>query len=205
MKKTLTLLILAFSILNGFSQTLNYGVGAGLSYNSLVISNFGDNVDPKYKLGFQINAAIGYNINDKIGLRTEPGFANRGTILSYTGLPDSKININYISIPLLFKFSPIDKLSLLFGPEFSHRLTAKSKSDGNTTDIKSLYDSKIDFGITAGLSYRLIDKLELGLRYNRGFISTISDLRFTDEFGNDKGKASLCNQGFTISLTYMIK
>lgn len=205
MKKILTLLILAFSILDGFSQTVNYGVGSGLSFNSLIISNFGNNEEPKYKLGFQINAVIGYNINDKFGLRIEPGFANRGTILSYTGLPDSKISINYISIPILFKFSPIDKLSLLIGPEFSYRLTAKSTSDGNTTDLKSLYDSKIDFGINTGLSYRLIDKFELGLRYNRGFISTISDLRFTDEFGNDKGKASLCNQGFTISLTYLIK
>lgn len=204
MKKILVLSILTFSILNGFSQTINYGVGAGLNYNSLVISNFG-NEEPKYKLGFQINAVVGYNINDKFGLRIEPGFANRGTILSYSGLPDSKININYIAIPILLKYSPIDKLSLLLGPEFSYRLTAKSTSDGNTTDLKSIYDSKIDFGINAGLSYRLIDKLELGLRYNRGFISTISDLRFTDEFGNDKGKASLCNQGFTISLTYMIK
>lgn len=204
MKKILALLILAFSVLNGFSQNFTYGIGAGLNYNSLVISNFG-NDEPKYKLGFQINAVVGYNINDKLGLRIEPGFANRGTILSYPGLPDSKININYIAIPILFSYSPINKLSILLGPEFSYRLTAKSTSDGNTTDLKSIYDSKIDFGINVGLSYRLIDQLELGLKYNRGFVSTISDLRFTDEFGNDKGKASLCNLGFTILLTYLIK
>jgi opacity protein-like surface antigen len=204
MKKILTLVIFTFSFFNGFSQTLNYGVGAGLNYNSLIISNFGDE-NPKYKLGFQVNAVIGYNINDKFGLRIEPGFANRGTILSYPGQSDSKININYITIPILFKYSPIDKFSILLGPECAYRLTAKSTADGNTTDLKSIYDSKFDFGIDAGLSYRFIDKLEIGFRYNRGFISTIKNLRFTDENGNDKGKARLCNQGFTFSIIYMIK
>jgi len=204
MKKILILMFLTFSVFKGFSQTLNYGVGAGLNYSSLMISNFG-NEEPKYKLGFQINAVVGYSINDKIGLRIEPGFVNRGTILSYPGQSDSKININYISIPILFKYSPIDKLSILLGPECAYRLTAKSTSDGNTADLKSMYDSKVDLGINAGLIYRLIDKLEIGLRYNRGFVSTISDLRFTDENGNDKGKAILCNQGFTISFAYMIK
>lgn len=197
-------MIFSFSFFNGFSQILNYGFGAGLSYNSLVISN-ARNDEPTYKFGFLVNAVIGYNINDKFGLRIEPGFTNRGTILKYIGLPESKININYISIPILFKYSPIEKFSILLGPECSYRLSAKSTSAGNTKNLKSIYDSKIDIGINLNLSYRLIDKLEFGLRFNRGFISTIKDIRFVDEFGNDKGKVSLCNQGFAISLAYMIK
>jgi opacity protein-like surface antigen len=203
MKKTLALLILTISVYNGFSQTLNYGIGAGLNYSSLVLSDLKGDA-PKYKLGFQINAVIDFSVNNTFGLQIEPGFANRGTILSHIGQTDIKVNINYISVPILFKYSPKDKFSFLVGPELSYRLTAQSTQDGKTIDSKLIYDSKIDFGINAGLSYSLIDKFKIGLKYNRGFISTVKDLIFVDKFGQD-GKGKLCNQGFTVFLTFMLR
>ena len=204
MKKSLTLIVLTFIFCHGFSQSINYGIGAGLNYSSLGIDNF-ESVNPKYKIGFQINAVFGYNISDKIGFRTEPGLVNRGAILSSPNLSDSKIDINYLTIPVLVRFSPVEKFSILLGPELAYRLIAKSTTDDNTSDINSIYNSKIDFGINAGLLYRVFDKIDLGLRYNRGFISAIKDLRTTDEYGNDKGKVRLFNKGFTFSITYMIK
>lgn len=196
--------MLAFSLLNGFSQTLHYGLGLGLNYNTIVFTNLDVEFEqPKYKPGFQMNAVIGYNINDKLGLRFEPGFSNRGAIIIFPGEPDSRINLNYISIPILFKYAPINRLSILAGPEGAIKLTAKSTSDGYTSNLTA-WDRKFDFGINAGFSYRLIDKLEIGLRYNRGFISTISHLRFTDVSGN-QDQPKLCNQGFAFTLIYMVK
>jgi hypothetical protein len=33
----------------------------------------------------------------------------------------------------------------------------------------------------------------------------MKDVRFSDEYGNDKGEARICNQGFTFSVSYFIK
>ncbi|MGE0079539.1 MAG: porin family protein [Bacteroidales bacterium] len=203
MKQFIILLVLSSAFVNAFSQRISYGIGAGLNYSNLIFNNIGDE-DSDYKIGFQLNALLEYNFNKTVGFRIEPGFVNRGT-LNDAVLLDSKININYITAPLLIKISPIDNFAILLGPEYAWRLTAKATTDGKTTNVKSIYDSKFDIGINAGISYRFVDKIEIGLRYNRGFISTVKDLRTTDEYGNLEGKAKICNHGFTFLITYIIK
>ena len=103
------------------------------------------------------------------------------------------------------------------GPEGSYRLAARTKDGGGSSNVNSVYNSKIDLGVIAGVSYSVIHNLAFELKYNRGFISTIKDLVFTDEeisqlglknrneYGNSEGKASLCNQGVIFSIIYMIK
>jgi opacity protein-like surface antigen len=204
MKKNLIFILLVFAVWQGYSQSLNYGFGLGLNNSSLVLKKFPEQ-NSNYKLGFQFNAILKYNFNDKFGISIEPGFANRGTILSSSGYSDTKINLNYLILPVTANYTLFDKFSILIGPECSYRISAKGKTDDNKSDLNSIYDSKIDFGVIAGLSYQIFDKLDIGFRYNRGFISAIKDLRFTDEYGNDKGKVSILNQGFTLSIAYMIK
>ena len=82
---------------------------------------------------------------------------------------------------------------------------AKAIYNGKSNDIKSIYDSNFDFSINAGISFNVFDNFELGLRYNRGFISTIENLRFFDQYGIDKGRAILCNQGVTVTIIYLMK
>lgn len=197
MKKILTSIILTIIFLQGFSQSINYGIGTGLNFSSLTVANYEDE-GFKYKPGFQLNAVFGYSINDKVGLRIEPGYANKGTILD---IADSKLNINYFTIPLLAKFSPLENFSILFGPEFSFLLTAKSTIDHKKINISSTFDNKIDFGINTGLSYRLINKLEIGLRYNRGFIPPTKNIQVIVNGEHKK----ITNQSFAFLITYMIK
>ncbi|HUX55145.1 MAG TPA: porin family protein [Williamwhitmania sp.] len=204
MKNILTLIVILATVGSGYSQKFHYGFGAGVNYTSLVF-NRSDFESPKYKVGFQINAVVGYSFGEKIGIRLEPGFAKRGTVLSYPGFPDSNINLDYITLPLLLQYSPVRNFSILLGPECSYRITANAITNGSSTDLTSIYDSKFDVGINAEIAYKVYNKLELGLRYNRGFISTIKDLKYTDGYGNDMGKATACNQGVTLALTYMIK
>ena len=204
MKKNVIFIVLIFAAWQGYSQSINYGFGVGLSSSSLVLDNYPEQ-NPNYKLGYQFNAMLKYNFNEKFGVSIEPGFANRGAILSSTGYSDTKINLNYLILPVTAHYTLFDKFSIFIGPECSYRISAKGKTNGEKNDVNSIFDSKIDFGVIAGLSYQILEKIDVGIRYNRGFISTIKDIRYTDEHGNDKGEANVFNQGFTLSVAYMIK
>lgn len=204
MKKSLFLILMTFVLSQGYSQRFNYGIGAGVNYTNLILNNIPGS-DSDYKTGMQFNAILKSQLNDKLWVRFEPGYAKRGTKLSYSIYPDTHINLSYFVLPVVFEFSVLNKFSVLLGPEGSFRLAAKAKDSGNSSDVKSIYDSKIDLGVVTGVSYRVIDNLALELRYNRGFISTIKDLTLINEYGNSEGKARLSNQGIILSVAYMLK
>ncbi len=203
MKKILFLILMTFVLFQGYSQNSSFGFGAGVNYTNLMLNNVPGG-DTDFKVGMQFNAIFKSQLNNRLWLRFEPGFVQRGTELSYSNYSYTKINLNYLVLPVAFEFSPIKKFSVLFGPEFSYRLTAKA-IDNNIPDAEAFFDNKFDLGVIAGVSYQLIDNLALELRYNRGFISTIKDLMLTDEYGNSEGKAKLCNQGISFSVVYILK
>lgn len=193
-----------FVLIPGYSQISTFGIGAGANYTSLVLNNVPGS-DSDYKTGVQLNAIFKSRLNNNLWIRLEPGYALRGTKLSYSINPNTRINLSYLILPVIFEFSPLEKFSVLLGPEGSYRLAARTKDGGGSSNVNSVYNSKIDLGVIAGVSYSVIHNLAFELKYNRGFISTIKDLVFTDEYGNSEGKASLCNQGVIFSIIYMIK
>ncbi len=201
--KKLIFIVFIFNVLQAYSQSLDYGLGVGLHSSNLLSDNYPER-NLNYKQGVQFNVILTYNFNEKFGLSIEPGFANRGTILTFSGHSDTKINLNYLILPVVADYTFFNKFSFFIGPECSYRISAKEKTDGKINDVNSVYDSEIDFGVIAGLSYQIIDKLDVGIRYNRGFISTTKNLRIVDQHGYDK-EVNLFNQGFTLSLAYMIK
>lgn len=202
MKRVLCAFLLILFVNQLFSQGFKYGVAAGLNYTTNHV-NYTEYIDSKYKVGYQFNAILEYRFGNRIGLRIEPGFANRGYMSKYDDT--YYVNLNYLSSPILICYYPFDKFSIQLGPELSYRLSAKVVSDDHTSDVKDLYDSKYDFGINFGLSYQLFNKVNIGVRYNRGFVSTVKDLTYTNEYGLDARDMKLYNQGFSFLVTYMIK
>ncbi len=203
MKKTLFLILMTCILFQGHAQKTSFGFGAGVNYTNLALNNVPDG-NTSFKVGMQFNAILKSQLKNQLWLRLEPGFARRGTELSYSFYQDTRINLSYLILPVAFEFSPVNDFSILLGPEGSYRLAAKAKTDGNSSDVKSIYDSKIDLGIIAGVSYQFIDNLAFELRYNRGLVSTIENLTFIDEQGKSEGKAKLCNQGITFSVAYTL-
>jgi hypothetical protein len=205
MKKIFSFIVLTFIVCLGFSQGIEYGIGAGVNCASLQSDQSFLN-DFKYKVGFQINAVVGYHFDNKIGVRFEPGFANRGSGFNGTDMSDPKLNINYFTVPILIRYSLFDRFSILIGPECAFKLKATLTTDNQASYIEDFAYRKFDCGANVGISYRLVDNLELDLRYNRGFISTlIKDIEFYDENGDILEEARLYNQGFSVLLTYLIK
>jgi hypothetical protein len=206
MKKLSVLLFMVFITFQGFSQGLKYGINAGLNCSSFQSKStlFGE---LGYKVGYQLGFIIEDKLNDNWGIRIEPGFVNRGSKITYTDTSEFKttVNLNYIDAPILISYSPFKKFTIMFGTEVGFRLSAKTAAGGTTYNTKEIYSSAYDLGINAGVSYRLIDNLDVGIRFNKGFISTMGNEEVYDSNGIEIENAKLYNQGFSFLLTYMIK
>ncbi len=203
MKSRIISIVFIFISLHSYSQSLSYGFGIGLNGSNLIQDGYNlKNTD--YKPGFQLNAILKYNFNEKLKINFEPGFANRGGIHNDSDTAKIKTNLNYLILPITANYMLFNKFSIFIGSEFAYRISAKNKYAGKKYNVNFIYDRKIDVGIIAGFSYQIFDKFNIGIRYNRGFISTSGDILITDDQGFHNGKLNIFNQGFTLSVSYMI-
>ncbi|MGB3197053.1 MAG: porin family protein [Saprospiraceae bacterium] len=200
--------ILIFSIFTAIalpvhSQNFKYGISIGSNYSTLVVEDFGD-TESSSKLGYQFSLVAAYKIDDELELKMEPGFVNRGTVISSFGQAEQKVDLNYFALPLLANYSPIKKFSLIIGLEYAYKVSSKFEKK-DSSFIKYLVDRKYDVGLIAGVSVRPYNKFEIGLRFNRGLLSTSRSLIESRDIDGNILKSKFINQGFSVGLTYMIK
>jgi opacity protein-like surface antigen len=190
MKKAFILFITMFYFLQVFGQ-FQLGYKLGLNISTIKNAVFGD----KYNSHVSINTGLvaDYEINKKYFLQAEilvskKGFSN---LLIPSGTTAQQLN--YISVPVLFGYSPFKKISLLIGPEFNYLISAYSGS-AKTDDTNSF--QKFDIGLDAGVSYNFYKVLSLELRYNYGLSKIIKQIPNSGypESGN--------NRVFQINLAY---
>lgn len=127
----LKLLILAiFSIIShaAFSQKLHVGFKGGANINKLTGKSFSDEFSYGYHVGgfvsvgfkkFAIQPEILFN---QINVDTSSNFS---TVYKFNKV--DKVQLRYLSVPILLNYKPIKFLTLQAGPQFSI-LTNKSKS-----------------------------------------------------------------------------
>lgn len=129
MKSKLVILAI-FSIVSttGFSQKLHLGVKGGANINKLTGKSFSDQFSYGYHVGgfvsvgfkkFAIQPEILFN---QINVDTSSNFS---TVYKFNKV--DKVQLRYLSVPILLNYKPIKFLTLQAGPQFSI-LTNKSKS-----------------------------------------------------------------------------
>src|SRR5690349_20742611 len=75
------------------------------------------------------------------------------------------MNLHYLNLPILLGYKPTSRLSLLGGVEFGCLLDWVSKPKSSF-----VYNyEQMDYGISLGAAYKLVDKLNVELRYTYGF------------------------------------
>jgi opacity protein-like surface antigen len=109
---------------------------------------------------------------------------------------------HYLSLPIYGNLQLVPRLALEFGAETSYFLNL----GGKYGDIKRNGESNesvtnLDFGLIAGLSFELTDRLSLQGRYYRG-LKDVFDVTFTDVNGTELDiNPRFTNHGFQLSLT----
>src|SRR3972149_6768035 len=211
MKTMLTLIILgltSFSGLNINAQDFRFGLLAGLDIANSHWINIPDMYGGSKKLypmiSFNLNAYAGYKSVGLWGMSVEPGFIQKGGVQKFFG-DVVRLQLNYIQLPVLADFYLSDRFFISAGPELAYAIDMKAKSitRNYVTDISDFYDNRFELSGMIGLNYKIIEKLDIGLRYNHGITNT-SSFEYTDSNGNPLGEMKEYNQYIQLILRFII-
>jgi hypothetical protein len=179
MKKVILLIaIVTISVTNSFGQStddtrksVSFGLKGGLNYSNVYDSDTEDFV-AESKFGFAAGAFVIIPLGKFIGIQPEilysqKGFKSTGTYFGSTY--EMTRTTEFIDIPILFALKPVDKVTLLFGPQFSYLMKQKDEFTGgniNTTQQQQFDNDDITkniMGLVGGVDFN-VDNLVLGLR-----------------------------------------
>ncbi|WP_333601240.1 porin family protein [Flavobacterium sp.] len=150
---------------------LSLGIKGGVNLSNVYDSE-GENFVADSKFGFVAGGFITIPIGKFFGIQPEllfsqKGFKSTGVFLGSTY--EMTRTTDYIDVPLLVSFKPVESVSLLFGPQFSYLLKQKDDFKGGT--ISSTQEDEFSndnirkntFCLTGGADFNM-DHLVLGLR-----------------------------------------
>jgi len=158
MKKLLSVIcIIILGASYAQAQNVSVGVRAGLNFSTVSVSGGGYTVAPSTRTRIILGGYGTIMFNDKIGLQPElfylgNGYTNGGTT----------VKLNYVSLPVLFRYNITEMFHLLAGPQLGVLMSAKAGS----VDIKDGFNSS-DFGIATGIGLDF-GKFNAGVRYYAG-------------------------------------
>lgn len=169
---------------------------AGINFSNVAFSNEleqsfidGFNFEKKSVTGFIGGAAFQVGLLEGLSVQPELLFIQKGFLLDLGPFGESKFTINYLEVPLLFKYTHDLELLKIFvnlGPSFSLGLGGKVKTTtpfgddeasvkfgeapANTTDV--YFDNRLDLGLQGGLGVAVTlgpGDVVLEGRYGYGF------------------------------------
>ncbi len=177
MKKLFLGIAIAVSSLT-FAQ--QFGAKAGLNVSN--VSNSELNSKAGFYGGVFMNAPLSSQFNIQPELLYNSLGAKKG---------DVKLNLDYISVPVMFQYKATPEFFLEAGPQFGFLINAKAKEGSHSLDIKDETNG-FDFGFGLGAGYWFTDKIGANARYVAGF---------TDVVKHNDGDAAR-NNNFQVGLNY---
>ncbi len=193
MKRLLLFTILAISTINFTqAQEINFGIKGGANLASIT----GDETDELNGLtSFHAGVLAEILISDKFGFQPEIVYSIQGAKAEYSESFEGETydekytsKLNYINVPLLFKYFVTENLSIEAGPQVGYLISIENKyeytGNGQTeseTDDSLEYMNRVDVAIGGGASYKFDSGLFLSARYNAG-LSNIYESEESDNF-----------------------
>ena len=156
------------------------------------------------QLNYQAGLFIEYRFTDKFSIAPEVVFAAQGGKYDEVDFDELNNNyfdikitdhVNYINIPVMFKYYVIPSLSIDFGPQlginvyskFTKEAKDKNLNYNKTFDQKD-QTKKIDFGVGLGLTYNITNEVFVQGRYSLGLTKVFNDIY---GFGEKNGNAQI--------------
>jgi hypothetical protein len=204
-----------------FAQKLvELGAKAGLNYSNFNLSSDGRLYSTKYHFGggYHVGGYALFSLKKKLSVQPELLYSNQVQYFTTPNYSNLKNTLNYINIPIVFKYYLTGSLNVQAGPQFG--VLTSSKGDLNqiqggniagppvfNQDLSS-YLKSTDFSIVFGAGINLIPKLNLTFRYTVG----ITDINknsggaaFPDGLEPAFSTAYTRNQVLQVSLGYAFK
>lgn len=194
-----------------FAQTgPSFGIKGGINVASISKDGYDD---AKSKVGFAGGLFVNVPVSEQFSIQPEVMYSQMGskvtnsvsgTVLgnTYEARSTAKLNLDYVTVPIMFQFRATPAFYIEAGPEFGFLTSAKAK-DINTTyvngspensstntseDMKDSF-SGFNMGAALGLGYDITPNFGINARYVAGF----TDINKKDS--NTNGNTSLQNDG----------
>lgn len=160
------LILVGALALCGAMNAQTFGVKAGLN-----VSNVSEAEDTKSKVGFNAGVFLNAPIAANFSIQPEVLYNSKGAKLDDSNF-DLKLNLDYISVPVMFQYNATPKFYLEAGPEFSFLMSGKAKAEGESEDIKDNFKS-FDLGIGLGAGFNITQNIGVNARYVAGVTDII--------------------------------
>lgn len=170
--KLLILAIFSFFSTATFAQKLQVGIKGGANINKITGKSFSD----EFSYGYHLGGMLAIGLGKKFAIQPEILFnqINVDTSSTFSSVYQfnkiSKVQLKYLSIPILLNYKPVKYITLQAGPQFGI-LTNKSKTlVQNGKDAFKSGDVSMLGGIQVNISH-----LNIYARYAVG-LSNLNDI-----------------------------
>ena len=167
----------------GSSSPVRFGIKAGLNVASVN--------DDAFKAKAGIYGGVFANIPVASSFSVQPEVLYNGAGAKFEDLSDVRLNLDYISVPVMLQYNLLPELYLEAGPQFSFAISRKVKGDGGSANVDNLFKG-FDLGIGLGAGYYFVQNFGVTARFVAGV---------TDIADNNSGDA-IRNNVFQIGVAY---
>ena len=158
-----------------FSQ--QFGIKGGMNVSSISDDGYDDT---KSKVGYYGGIFVNIPASESFSIQPEVIYNNLGsevknsaTILGTTYNYNRKLNLNYLTVPVMFQYKATPQFYLEAGPEFGFLVSAKSTTTTNnsssTTELKKDDFNNFNLGMGLGLGFDITKNVGVNARYVAGF------------------------------------
>ena len=168
------------------SSSVRFGLKAGLNIASISAD------DSKAKAGIYGGAFANIPIAESFSI--QPEILYNGVGSKYDGDSDLRLNLDYISIPVMFQYNFVPNFYVEAGPQFGFLINSKLKSDVGSFDADDVFKG-CDVGIGLGAGYYFTDDFGVTAR----FVAGLNDI-----VDNNPGDA-VRNNVFQVGVAYKFK
>jgi hypothetical protein len=160
MKKIVVMAALACCVVSFTQAQLTPGIKGGLNITD--VSNFnGDN-----RISGHVGVFLHHTINSRWCIQPELLYSGQGQKYM-TGEGERTLALSYIQVPVMVQYYPVKQLYFEAGPQIAFLTSAKSKGNGNDTEVDGNYN-KADFGLNLGVGIAATRQLGFYGRYHAG-------------------------------------
>ncbi len=192
MKFLYTLLLTIISS-NGIAQ-ISLGGKAGINISNLAVKDlpaeFEDGTNSS--IGFHFGLFGEFKLSEQLSASTELLYTKRGTKSD----DDVRINLNYIEVPILLVYYPLDRVGIELGPNFGYLLSANAVSNDSKGDLNDVYDTNFDFGISAGFKIEAYQNVLFFARYYYGLTKVVEVFFTQDEIASEYNRSVQLGLGY---------
>jgi len=207
MKKIILAAVFLVAATTIFAQEMKhsyFGIKAGMNSSTITFDPAVYAIEAGYKNGFAGGIYYNIGLGEAFSIQPEVLYSEMGAKV-IGGIVDPKglatLRLNYISVPILFKFTPSWRVGIFLGPQFDFIQSANSfdNSQGNVDQKDNVKSS--DIAGTVGLEIWLSHHIGLFGRYIKGFENVNNRLTVNPLDFPGLQTTEIKNEGFQFGLT----